>query len=58
MKKKKTADAKQFWDLAEKTSKQVENWPSWKQQFANGTPTKSTATKPPMKAAKIESHRD
>lgn len=37
MKKKKTEEAKQFWELAEKTSKQVESWPPWKQQFASGT---------------------
>jgi hypothetical protein len=58
MKKKKTEEAKQFWELAEKTSKQVESWPPWKQQFASGTATKSAAATPPMDAAKTESHSD
>lgn len=52
MKKKTTDEARRFWELAEKTSKQVKTWPTWKQQFAKGIPTQSTVIKPSVKTAK------
>jgi hypothetical protein len=37
MKKKKNTDEdRQFWALAESTSRSVEGWPEWKRQFASG----------------------
>jgi hypothetical protein len=56
MKKKKTEEARRFWELAEKTSKQVESWPPWKRQLASGAASTST-TKPPVEA-KTESKQD
>ena len=58
MKKKRTEEAKEFWELAEKTSKLVESWPPWKQQFASGSTTTSTVATPPANDAKTGSRSD
>jgi len=49
IRKKKSSDAKSFWELAQTTSTEVASWPSWKRSLTVETRPSETSEQGPAK---------
>ena len=49
IRKKKSSDAKSFWELAKTTSTEVASWPSWKRSLTVETKPSETSEQDPAK---------